>query len=226
MKFPWQDQPLEQTLTALTAALVNLWEHKPAGSLLPAIPGGRGDEEIDARERAIGRPIPQDIRQLYRAVDGIEWHGEPILTGGTFLIMLDGAGWLDPDDHSELIDLPTQWKRTDYFHFAQSVAGDCIVCCERPPRGKPGSVILIDHECANRAMADWRPRWYTPIVYLADSLSDWLARWVCLGFDDLAVSSRQDHTPELERVYLLDHLRLNPGLEWAEKRLKELDIGN
>lgn len=223
MTFPWQGRPLDQTLTVLRSALTELWKRKPPGVLLPAVLQGASAEEIEVHEKVIGRPIPDPVHRLYQTVGGIQHYGkEQIQTGPTFLRMLQGANWLDPSDHCELLDLPSRWARTDYFAFAQSVAGDTIVHCENPPRGEKGSVILLDHECSNQVMADWQPRWYTPIVYLADSLSDWLSRWVYCGFDELAVSFRNDLPSEIERLYLLDHLRLNPGLEWAEKRLRVL----
>lgn len=224
---------LDAVLADLRAAAEELVRTKPPGELPPVRPQSCSAEEIHLREKQLGRAIPAPIKKLYSTVDGIDWHFEPIQSGvTTFLHALSVAQWVDPEDEYELIELENGaeiWKRDDYFRIAQSTWGDSIVYCENPPGHVPGSMLLLDAQRNNRLPCSFNSGQCTPIVVLADSLQEWLARWMVCGFEEYGQGwvPAWELSQDVGRAFLEDHIRLNPTVVWArEELLKFGDAGS
>lgn len=218
---------LDAVLADLRTAAEVLVRTKLPGELPPVRPQSCSAEEIRLREKQLGREIPAPIKKLYSVVDGIQWHSEPIQSGiTTILRALSVAQWVDPEDECELIDLDNGaeiWKRDDYFRFAQTTWGCSIVYCENPPGHVPGSIILLDALAANKISCPFNDGYYTPIVFLADSLQEWLARWMACGFEEYgqAVVPAWELSQDVGRAILEDHIRLNPTVVWAKEELSK-----
>lgn len=167
----WRGRELDDVLAELKLKATDHMRSKPPG-LLPVLrPEGNSEDEIAEHEKRLGRPIPEPIRKLYSAVDGIDHTDEELhsKSGMTFLLSLAASHWVDPDDHSILYEEPS-WKRDDYFSIGKSLYEDMVVFCEHPPGHHPGSIVMIDDQCANQLITEDDPKKYTPIVFLADNL--------------------------------------------------------
>lgn len=196
-------------------------EHAPSG-FPPFFVGGSTEEEVRAAEAEHGRPVPGPVRQLNRAIRGLtpdDWCRKA-RDSATLIKSLAVTYWphpLDVDDADE------RWNRNDYFVFAQTTDGDEIVYCEHPPEHRPGSIILLDHDRCNMIPAESDLDCVTQVVFLADSLAEWLARWMACGFIEPATTGEEELVPRDVYIdFLADHIRLNPRVVWARERLSEL----
>ena len=225
---PWENHiDLEDVLNHIAV----IGREKMAGrepGMLPSLqPRGNTVEEIDEHAKRIGRPIPEEIRQLYSVVDGIIPSPDPVQTD-TFLLALEESQWVDPDKNFEFEQIEAcdpEWADVDFYGFAATRAGDWIVWCDEGATDQPGTVVLLDHECANDIPSPVDPREPTPIVILGNTLSQWLRRWCDCGFEEHSIywARYWEGSKELLRNYLEDHIRLNPGVKWAKEHLARLN---
>lgn len=218
---PWRGVTLDEALTELLAALEQrIRDDGP----LPCAPPGRSREEIRAREAELGREIPADVMQLYETVDGFR------VTDADFWIWpLERIHWLDyegTDCNDSILKFlhksNSGWKDAEYFAFGQGIFGDQLTFCVNPPRSDDSLVAVLDYE---EQGPDDNPEQPGVIVVLADTLAEWIARFVVFdlveyGYHTGGVDELQ---PDKRLAFISDHLRLNPGARWLEERLAALD---
>jgi hypothetical protein len=217
----WNDSDLEDVLAQLQSKAFEL--RSAAGMRpTPVTTPGSSEQDIYDHGTRLDQSIPEQIRKLYHEIGGMVPCPDPTLPS-VFVTSLEASEWLDPTDHFELVGMQQEWTTGQFYQFAQTIDGDCILYCTAQPDRTPGSIILLDHECSNQLPDPRNPTLLTPIVYLADTLAEWLARWMACDFSEYA-AFRGDISkcgPELRREFLLDHLRLNPGAKWATDMLAE-----
>lgn len=196
---------------------------------------GHTEEEINRHIEALKQPLPNEVRAVYRMFSGcpfesmINEYQQGKRTScetatDTLLQELTDSEWAwgEPELHG-IEDWDPSWAHCRFFGFAQTTDGSRIVYCPNPPDRQAGTILLLDHECANEKRSPVNDKWSTSIVLLADSLAAWLVRWALFGFEEPgkwaeAVSGDEEST--LYQDFLADHLRLNPGLEWPQKYLR------
>jgi hypothetical protein len=208
---PWtQVSSLDEALAQLVAAAARL----PADTL-PFRLGGETPAAIEKRSKALARPIPEPICQLYGAIRGFK--GFPN-TGdkSVFLWDLSEVGWVNTAEELEVDDSPHEiWQRSHYLAFGQSEFGDTLAYVVDPPIGTPGSIVMLDHE-AQGPFCDAQP---PTVVFYADSLAQWLARWTAQQFEEYGfIAGMIAELPApLSTQMKADHLRLNQGeaMNWA-----------
>ncbi len=195
---------------------------------LPPFKSEKNTEQvIEDHGIRLGRPIPSPVREVFLKLTGLssgEIRGTHTLTS-IFLKSVSDSDWVDPYNESGVESLDPAWIRDDYYIFAQTRYGDNIAHCTCPPNLRPGSIILFDSECSNELpnLYSTEDCW-TPIVILADSLAEWLARWKACGYEELAFPGiAKEGPPAVLRDFLEDHIRLNPAVVWAKEQLAELD---
>jgi hypothetical protein len=216
----WHGAELSRVLPKLQRAARNLLKAKPFDTLPAVRAEGHPVDRIVEHERKLGRRIPSPIMEMYRFLDGISRRDEAVFPSVVFLLTLVESGSLDLEDWPEF-EGARGWTRDYYYVFGKSVAGDLIIYSEDASSGSSGSILLFDHECANKLIRPGERR-YSALVRLADNLAEWLCRWMTFGFDEYAVSFSPTTCEGLHRDYLFDHIRLNPGIMWPFERLKGL----
>lgn len=225
---PWEnDFDLEDVLKHIAIVGREKMVGREPGILPSLKPRGNTVDEIDEHARRLGRPIPDEIRQLYSMVDGIHTTGDPVQTD-TFLVALEESRWLDPDEEVELTHLDTVepgWVDVGFYAFAGTLPGDWIVWCDEGAGDKSGTVVLLDHEWESDIPSPVDARRSTPIVIVGNTLSQWLRRWCDCGFEEHSIYCARywEGSKELLRNYLEDHIRLNPRVKWAKEDLAQLN---
>jgi hypothetical protein len=183
-------------------------------------PRGYALDLIQARERALKNPMPDQIKRLYAAIDPETWRavfGER--NDYLNLLSLDDAGWAAENGWASAIteteNAAPEWRTLDYFAFGHLIHGDEILFCPKSPRGQ-GTIIMADHEADDAACV------------LADDLASWLNRLMNFGGVEYAYLSGDlgSLTEARQREFLTDHKRLNPGIEWIARHLMSLDCPN
>jgi hypothetical protein len=208
---PWtQVSSLDEALAQLVAAAERLPE-----DTLPFRLGGDTPAAIDKRSKALARPIPEPICQMYGAIRGFK--GFPS-TGdkSVFLWDLSEVYWVDTAKDLHVESGPHErWNRSHYLAFGQSEFGDTLTYVVDPPIGSPGSIVMLDHEVQGPDCDAQPPN----VVFYADSLAQWLARWTAQGFEEFGfLHGVIADLPEPLRAQMkADHLRLNQGeaMSWA-----------
>lgn len=233
-----RNQSIQTTTEHLRDKLKGLARSVAVGSIMPALPVGNTPTLITKREAAMRHSIPGELRVLYEHVDGefvMEDHDwgykgtDSIeLHTNCKLLPLVTAGWHKCREFSwvgELPDALRAWREAKFFRFATSADIDEIGICPDLPTGQRDAVILIEFEPLNAIQHELWPGNYFPIIVLGDSLADWLERWMaCEFWEPACAPCGLDTLPlDVQRAYLLDHLRLNPGVEWARERLASID---
>lgn len=202
---PWtQVTSLDQALTQLVSTAKRL----PADSL-PFRLGGDTPAAIEKRSQALERPIPEPICKMYEVIRGFK--GFPASgEKSVFLWDLSEVRWVDPSEELEVDDSPHErWQRSHYLAFGQSEFGDTLAYVVDPPVGTPGSIVMLDHE----AQGPWCDAQPPTIVFYADSLAQWLARWTAQQFEEYGfISGMIAELPApLNSQMKADHQRLNQG---------------
>lgn len=93
------------------------------GNQSPFLSGGYSDAEVGARSKELGKPIPEPIVEMYRAVRGIvpgpDYSGMFDIT----LVDLQHCRWVDPDQDSTLCEIEGEhWRGTlGTQHFSDAV---------------------------------------------------------------------------------------------------------
>ncbi len=218
----WRGRDLDEVLDELVQRASAFIDANTSGGLPPLRLEGNSERDLAAHENRIRRNMPEPVRRLYERADGvIGYSRDRHRMTGSFLKSLVETNWVDCDNYVDLEDLDKDWKRDDYFEFSQSIWADPIFYCENPPGHPPGSIIIVDRQLANRVKSPTMPGQRTPIVFIADSLSDWLARWMALGFQEITsyLGDLKNMAPALRREFLLEHQRLNPSIDWIQERL-------
>ena len=163
---------------------------------------GAREAALAERERSLGQPMPPPVRQLLAQVSAKTWSGR---VNAIALLPPDECHPLStlfelPDDESGRVGDPP------YFIFANGDFGDAVMC------DAAGRIVLADHEAGEA-------------VILGRSLAEWIERLLAFNGDELAYMQGgvDDIAPEAARRFLNDHLSLNPGSEWAARKLMQLD---
>ena len=208
---PWaQITSLDQALEQLVLAARQL----PADSL-PFRLGGDTPAAIEKRSQALERPIPEPICRMYEVIRGFK--GFPS-TGdkSVFLWDLSEVRWVDPAEELYVEGGPHErWQHSHYLAFGQSEFGDTLTYVVDPPIGTPGSVVMLDHEVQGPDCEAQPPN----IVFYADSLAQWLARWTAQQFEEFGfLAGVIPELPDpLSSQLKADHMRLNQGeaMNWV-----------
>lgn len=218
----WHGADLNGVLNELREEAERLRTQCPAGISPPFYPGGHIEEQIAHEETRHRRPVPSEIWKLYSVVQGLPHHEEGKEPPSTFILPPSDTGWPHPNDRDEI---DPEWQKQNLFCFARTHALDHIAYCTDPGHRYDGFIVLIESECQNKLPSRVRDNWYTPIVFLADTLAEWLARWMALEYTEFAtvIPGKWPVGRSLERDFLEDHIRLNPGVEWAKRRLGWMD---
>lgn len=202
---PWtQVSSLDEALAQLVAAA----ERLPADTL-PFRLGGDTPAAIEKRSKALPRPIPEPICQLYGAIRGFKGFPSGV-EKSVFLWDLSEVRWVDTVQELEVEEGPHElWQRSHFLAFGQSEFGDTLTYVVDPPIGSPGSIVMLDHE----AQGPWCDAQPPTVVFYADSLAQWLARWTAQGFEEYGfISGMIAELPApLNSQLKADHQRLNQG---------------
>jgi hypothetical protein len=182
---------------------------------LPFSMQGSTREQIARHSAALAREIPDEIAKLYQRIGGSSFELTPIDDCHVFLWPLQETRWIDNANDS-LIKWSLErgypdWYAAHFFLFGQGIHGDMLVYCPDPPHRTPGSILILDHEYRGPQRNEQQPEL---VVFLADSLAQWIARWTECGFEEYACSGGTDRLPpKLARRVCDDHARLNPGID-------------
>lgn len=202
---PWtQVSSLDEALAQLVAAA----ERLPADTL-PFRLGGDTPAAIEKRSKALERPIPEPICQMYGAIRGFKGFPSGV-EKSVFLWDLSEVRWVDTAQELEVEEGPHElWQRSHLLAFGQSEFGDTLTYVVDPPIGSPGSIVMLDHE----AQGPWCDAQPPTVVFYADSLAQWLARWTAQGFEEYGfISGMIAELPApLNSQMKADHQRLNQG---------------
>jgi hypothetical protein len=218
----WHGADLSDILSQMRVDAERLAVEFAAPQYPPFFPGRTSEQALRAAEKDHGRSIPDPVRQLYGTIHGLTFDDWKLRERATrnLIVAISETYWPHPLD---VDDCDERWNRDDYFVFAQTTWGDEIVYCERPHERPPGSIIMLDHEKVNNNPSESYPEWLTQVVFLADSLAEWLARWRACGYVELAMTGQNDRVaPDILKDFLEDHIRLNPRVVWAREKLKQL----
>ncbi|WUH99077.1 SMI1/KNR4 family protein [Spirillospora sp. NBC_00431] len=115
------------------------------------------DDEIDQIERRLGRPVPDELRELLRQTDGVRADYESGLVWSVQEIIETNTEFRQSADFAEL------YMSFDQLMFMGDNGGGDQFAYVQPPEGRPGEVFVWDHE------TDERKR-------VAKSLEDYLER--------------------------------------------------
>jgi len=222
--FDWErNAPLKTVLARLFETAHSLAQRECADRL-PLAPGGCEWDRVDAHQQQLTDPLPLEIRALYGWVDGVYGHhGYELRT--VYLLPLDETRWVSMEDEAfdDFVERrQPAWCGRRYFQFAEGVFGDAIVYCVDPPTGPRGSIAVLDHDQFGPAGRAEQPG---TVVFLGQSLSEWLSRWIAYDLVEHAYDwAHVDRLPAAQQaVFYRDHLRLNPGVRWAEQQLVQLE---
>lgn len=162
--YPWRDnRPLKQVL-----ATSRPWLKKKQ---IIASGGGYSDAEIARAEQRIGRPLPLEISEFYRAVRPLEIFSDDGPAGfGFYQIQQPELCWkmLGHDDAVPVED----WANAQGLSFGQSLYGDPIFWVKGHRTQPDGCIMIFDHE---QAIGD------VYFAILARSLSEFLGKIVFLN---------------------------------------------
>lgn len=177
---------------------------------------GSSESQIVRHAATLSRPMPPELVRLYERVGGCTFATAPIDDCNVFLLPLEETRWIvNSEDALLKWHLPAgypEWFGARYFEFGRGIFGDMLVYCADPPGRTPGSIIMIDHDFRGPENCAQQPE---IIVFLADSLSQWIARWVTCGLEEYgyASGSPTELPPDLRAMLQADHVRLNPGVD-------------
>jgi hypothetical protein len=183
-------------------------------------------DELDAHERKLGRPIPEAIRCLYSSVGGVSDTPLPFPSVGGRLLPLEETEWVDqaeyPLQFENLEGKDRVWSRADYFLFGRFKCWDFITYCTRPPRGQPGTIVLLEDTCDSQIPSAEAPEELViPFVILGDDLAAWLSRWMDYELTEWTAMTPEvpeELSPAHELAFREDAQRLNPGAKWTQER--------
>ena len=215
-------ETIESVLKRIPAA----W-HAYADSDEDAVPFRLRDAsapDIGQIPSAIQPPIPADVASMHRVIVGRSFHEPADATPPVFLYRMQDIHWCDPASDLDVGDMRNthpDWYDARYLAIGRGIFGDTLAWCENAPGRSTGSIVLVDHEGGGPARDPNQPQ---GIIVLADSLADWLSRWMAFDFVEYAYVSGELKVlpPQQQRAFLIDHLRLNPNLAWASRRLQAL----
>lgn len=178
-------------------------------------PDGHSEYELRMAERRIGRALPEDLRALYRALPPeATTRQTPDAEDFIFFCALkDLRRWAGGLVRRE--ELPQNWRSAEFITFGRTTFGDDVLYCTSPPRGQ-GTIAVTNHEDD------------ATLEVLGDCLADWLSRLAAFSGRELAVAPGEanDIAHEDALAYARDHARLNPGCEWAAKKIYEAENPN
>jgi hypothetical protein len=178
--------------------------------------------ELEAVDRRLGRPMPDELRAFYRRVTPVPHWPDPEYGLIAFQPPDDeGLTWLDdPTLRAEKLWVAPPagecwlagWGDARLLAIGYTPFGDWLLWCDGL-QGRPvGTVVLTDHD------SDENP------IVLGDSLAQWLGRYHTFGLSEYAIAPAG--LDDIERneafVFLSDHLRLNPESAWAREKLRKL----
>lgn len=175
---------------------------------------GASRDDIARHGATLTQGIPPELARLYERIGGSGLGTNPIDDCHVFLLPLEETRWIENDKDSMLKwfleKAWPEWFIAHFFEFGRGVYGDMLVYCPDPPGRTPGSIILFDHEGQGPGHSEQQPE---IIVFLADSLAQWIGRWIACGLEEYGyVGATSRLPPETHRMLRDDHKRLNPGI--------------
>lgn len=205
--------------TELDQAIDRLLAHAGSESKKPACT----PSQLDARERTLARPIPDELRRLLLRVSPAAWGAA--FGGGDDprpleLMALDELAWTDnggasgqTDEEEEDEDDEDRPPLPPMLAFASFIYGDQVMLA--PGVNGSAQVVLDDHESDER------------FAVLAPTLAAWINRLLDDGTDYFYFPGELESAPVARRRELLElHRRLNPHIEWSARALHRLDHPN
>jgi SMI1 / KNR4 family (SUKH-1) len=210
---PWRSVTIEEVLDQAAEPLVKRGLATPQR--------GASEKAIQAADKRLGRPLPDELRAFYRRVTPVpECPAFGLGSVGFQPVEDPDLTWLDDPELREekLWVVPLGkcwlkgWAKARLLVIGYTEFGDWLLWCEGLSGRPAGTVVLTDHEGEDN-----------PVV-LGDAFAQWLGRYFRYGLIEYAIAEGGLDTiePAVAEAFLRDHLRLNPRCKWAEKRLKRI----
>lgn len=185
-------------LKAAIAALELIKPFEPAFELA---------KELACAEKELGFILPDDLRTLYLTtpICGFLGSEEAIRIYSVDSVHV----WQDELFSGFELSYPA-WANAKFLAFGATAFGDELLYCVADANAvRRGAIVSTDHE------GDF------PFVVLGENLADWLARLAAFSGLELAVvpGAAEEIASEQVLAFAVDHLRLNPGSEWAARKV-------
>lgn len=189
----------------LAAALAALREQAP-GVAQSAL-----GKRVSRAERALGRPLPEDLRALYGTFSPQSLQAFLESDDIIRLCSVDEVRlWSDEEGIVSQEDLGPAWEHAEFLLIGNTSFGDELLYNLSDGAPAPrGAILVTEHDGES------------PFMVLAENLADWLSRLVAFSGVELGVvpGGVDDLAPEVALRFVEDHLRLNPQSEWAARKL-------
>lgn len=134
--YPWRrDHEIGEALAVAAPVLVSLGVAEPGG--------GYSAMEIAAAEQRLGRPVPGDVREFYRAVKPTKmFDADDRKEFGFYRLDAPELAWRS----MEQADPADDWKGAIGLALGQSTYGDPFWWVEGHRTIPDGAIVLLDHE--------------------------------------------------------------------------------
>jgi hypothetical protein len=107
--------------------------------------GGYSAVEVAAAEHRLGRPLPGEVREFYRAVRPSKWAGQADRKAfGFYPLDSVAIGWI----WSESAEPPAEWARASALALGQTRSGHAFWHVEGHGTLPDGGIVLVDQQPA------------------------------------------------------------------------------
>jgi Leucine-rich repeat (LRR) protein len=167
-------------------------------------------ERVASAEKALGRPLPTDLRSFYETFPLHPLNRFLEAANSISIFPVDEVHVWRGDNLVERESLDPAWAKAEFLVFGGTIFGDELLYnISKVAPVCLGAILVTDHEVIS------------PIKVLSENLADWLARIAAFSGIELAVvpGCADDIASNDALAFAEDHLRLNPDDEWAARKV-------
>jgi SMI1 / KNR4 family (SUKH-1) len=161
-------------------------------------------QDIQEVERRLGRPLPQDLADLYAHEDFPQLFEACNETDVVRFLELPQVRLWGETALVGRETLPAEWRDAQFLCFGTTCFGDDLLYCVSPTPERSGVIAVTNHEDD------------PALLVLGRDLAEWLGRLAEYEGVELAVvpGNIENFPPEKQIAFARSHFGLNPACEW------------